>query len=89
MTSPLTNEERDVAGNLDLTVKAAMINLGEKIAWGSETGLMHEAAAEITRLRAKVERMREALEPFAMSERGLEITIDDLRRARAARGPAE
>ncbi|MCX5581450.1 hypothetical protein [Kaistia terrae] len=37
-----------------LTVKAAMINLGEKIDWGSETDLMHEAAAEIIRLRALV-----------------------------------
>jgi sensor histidine kinase YesM len=28
----------------DLNIKASMINLGEKIAWGSDSGIMDEAA---------------------------------------------
>lgn len=48
-----------------LTVKAAMISLGEKIEWASETDLMHEAAADITRLRAENAGMLAALKPFA------------------------
>jgi len=35
-----------------LRVKSAMITLGEKIAFGSETALMDEAALEIENLRA-------------------------------------
>ena len=33
-----------------LATKSAMINMGEKIAWGSETALMDKAADAITRL---------------------------------------
>ena len=33
-----------------LTIKAQMIALGERIAWGSETALMHEAAERIAEL---------------------------------------
>lgn len=53
-----------------LTVKARMISLGEKIAWGSETALMHEAAAalaeaqdELTRLRELIRKSYHALNP--------------------------
>ena len=42
-----------------------MINMGEKIAWGSETALMEEAATVIDELTKRMERMREALEFYA------------------------
>lgn len=41
-----------------LTEKAAMIELGEKIAWGSDTAVMREAAAAIEALQTEVERLR-------------------------------
>ena len=51
----------------DLTTKSAMINMGEKIAWGSETALMDQAAAaliaqdsELRRLQAEIARLRAA-----------------------------
>ncbi len=37
----------------DLTTKAAMINMGEKIAWGSDSGVMDAAADMITTLSAE------------------------------------
>ena len=38
-----------------LAIAAGMIELGEKIAWGSDSALMREAAAEIERLNAELE----------------------------------
>ena len=35
-----------------LRIKASMIELGERIAWGSEAGLMKEAANKIEELEA-------------------------------------
>lgn len=37
-----------------LRLKADMINMGERIEWGSETALMSEAADEIERLEEKI-----------------------------------
>lgn len=34
-----------------LRIKAGVMSMGEKIAWGSDTELMYEAANEIERLR--------------------------------------
>jgi len=42
----------------DLTTKSAMINMGEKIAWGSETALMDQAAAALIAQDAEVKRLR-------------------------------
>jgi len=47
LSTPPDNAE--VAGLVDaLTTKSAMINMGEKIAWGSETALMDKAADALT-----------------------------------------
>jgi len=35
-----------------LTIKAGVIEMGEKIAWGSDTALMREAAARIEELQS-------------------------------------
>ena len=52
MTSPLSPEA--VAQMVaDLTTKAAMINMGEKIAWGSDSGVMDAAADMLTTLAAE------------------------------------
>lgn len=37
-----------------LQTVSAMISLGERISWGQDTALMDEAAAEITRLQARI-----------------------------------
>ena len=42
----------------DLTTKSAMINMGEKIAWGSETALMDQAAAALIAQDAELKRLR-------------------------------
>ena len=58
----------------DLTTKSAMINMGEKIAWGSETALMDQAAAALIAQDAELKRYREALEFYADEKRtGLPI----------------
>ena len=44
-----------------LRVKEDMIHLGEKIAWGSDVTLMHEAADRITALQAQNRKLVEAL----------------------------
>ena len=44
-----------------LTISAAMIEMGEKITWGSDTALMREAATEIASLRRELEVARTAL----------------------------
>jgi prefoldin subunit 5 len=43
----------------DLNIKASMINLGEKIAWGSDSGIMDEAA---NMLRQQADRIAELSE---------------------------
>ena len=81
---PITPVSPDV---LKLTVmlrtKSAMINLGEKIAWGSETALMDEAADTLARkdrelqaAQAEVERLKAALDEIDM--RGLQYDAKDL-----------
>ena len=55
----------------DLTTKSAMINMGEKIAWGSETTLMDQAVAALIAQDAELKRLR--------AERGeIEAVIADL-----------
>lgn len=44
-----------------LTIKAGCIDMGEKIAWGSDTALMREAAERIEELEAKLAKAVEAL----------------------------
>lgn len=45
----------------DLTTKSAMINMGEKIAWASETALMDQAAAALIAQDSELKRLREVL----------------------------
>ncbi len=44
-----------------LRIKAAMINAGERIEWGSETSLMDLAALHIEKLEEENERLRAVL----------------------------
>jgi hypothetical protein len=53
----------------DLTTKSAMINMGEKIAWGSETALMDQAVAALIAQDAELRRYRAALEFYADENR--------------------
>jgi len=55
-----------------ISIKADMIQLGEKIEWGSDSAIMREAAAAIDALErerdeaeARVKRLEKALRPFA------------------------
>ena len=62
--------EIDIAALVaDLTTKSAMINMGEKIAWGSETALMDQAAAALIAQDAELKRYREALEWYGEQAR--------------------
>lgn len=45
-----------------LNTKAQMITLGERIAWGSETALMREAATALAEAEAEIVRLRGALD---------------------------
>jgi hypothetical protein len=45
-----------------LTIKAGVMEMGEKIAWGSDTSLMREAADRIEELEQMLARAVEALE---------------------------
>ena len=45
-----------------LRIKAGMMQMGEKIAWGSDTALMEQAATEIDRLKAQLAQLRKGQE---------------------------
>ena len=45
-----------------LTIKAGVMEMGEKIAWGSDTSLMREAADRIEELEGKLDKAVAALE---------------------------
>ena len=45
-----------------LTIKAGVMEMGEKIAWGSDTSLMREAADRIEELEAKLAKAVDALD---------------------------
>ena len=44
-----------------LVIKAGVMEMGEKIAWGSDTSLMREAAAEIYHLNERIDRAHKKL----------------------------
>lgn len=48
-----------------LEIKAGVMEMGERIAWGSDTALMREAAAHITTLTAEVARLTAELAEVA------------------------
>ena len=48
-----------------LRIKASMIQLGERIAWGSETELMHEAADRIAELESQLAAAEAAIQATA------------------------
>lgn len=50
-----------------LRIKAGMIKFGERIAWGSDTALMEEAAERLEEQTKEINRLREALEEIAWS----------------------
>lgn len=54
-----------------LRIKAGMIQLGEKIAWGSDTELMYEAADRIETLESNLEAEREKV-------RVLRVALDEI-----------
>ena len=45
-----------------LRIKAGVMQMGEKIAWGSDTALMEQAATEIDRLKAELAQVRKEQE---------------------------
>lgn len=84
----------------DLTTKSAMINMGEKIAWGSETALMDQAVAALIAQDAELKRLREALNGIdaldpehlidgcsASALRGLVLRMGELARAALGEKP--
>lgn len=63
-----------------LRIKAGMIDMGERIAWGSETALMEHAATHIEQLEARVKelesenaKIKEALTDRAISIEGINL----------------
>ncbi len=44
-----------------LDIKAGVMEMGEKIAWGSDTALMREAARKIEAMHAREERIKTAI----------------------------
>jgi len=46
-------------------IKSGMLKMGERIAFGSDSELLDEMAAEIERLRSLLKEAGEALEPIA------------------------
>jgi len=59
-----------------LTIKASVMEMGEKIAWGSDTSLMREAADRIEELEAKLAKSIGALEKVKAFVRDLEPSAD-------------
>ena len=51
-----------------LTIKAGVMEMGEKIAWGSDTSLMREAADRIEELEAKLAKAVEIIEAYGEDE---------------------
>ena len=77
-----------------LNIKAGVMEMGEKIAWGSDTSLMREAAHTITKLRANEEGAKIAFEDVsnlkneaekkcATLQKLLDAAYDDIRRLSA------
>ncbi|WP_455233485.1 hypothetical protein [Geopseudomonas aromaticivorans] len=54
-----------------LLIKAGMMEMGERIAWGSDTALMREAAAKIEALTAERNALQARLDEIAERERQL------------------
>ena len=44
-----------------LDIKAGVMEMGEKIAWGSDTALMREAARKIEAMQSREERIKAAI----------------------------
>ena len=67
----------------DLNIKASMINLGEKIAWGSDSGVMDAAATMLRQQQAEIEVLKALVhQRFDDGKRlGVLETEDRLRKA--------
>ena len=84
------NKECDCGGFMnaneladDLNIKASMINLGEKIAWGSDSGVMDAAATMLRQQQAEIEVLKALVhQRFDDGKRlGVLETEDRLRKA--------
>ena len=69
------DEELELAD--DLNTKASMINLGEKIAWGSDSGIMDAAAEMIRKQQSEIESLKDKLR---LVEQSLEIVDNWIRK---------
>jgi len=73
-----------------LRIKAGMIELGEKIPYGSDSGVMREAADEIERLREELKSLVDWEEPLhralRLSDGDFSYLEADFAKARAALG---
>ena len=49
-----------------IRIKAGMMQMGEKIAWGSDTALMEQAADEIDRLKSELAEARKVPEGWKL-----------------------
>ena len=63
-----------------LVVKADVMEMGEKIAWGSDTALMRQAAAA---LQTQAERIKELEADRETALAPLQIALDEVSRLRA------
>ena len=59
----------------DLNTKASMINLGEKIAWGSDSGIMDAAATMIRQQAAEIEAGIELVKKFQDEREALKAEL--------------
>ena len=74
-----TPDDVEVAELVDaLCVKSAMIKMGEKIAWGSDTALMDKAADALTRLSHALAALRAKLAEVERERDELQAAIDSI-----------
>jgi hypothetical protein len=67
-----------------LEIKSGMMKMGEKIAWGSDTALMDEAAARITALEQEVHNLDVMICDISLTNKNLEQENARLREAGSA-----
>ena len=72
----MTNNGQDIVTRL--IIKAGVMEMGERIAWGSDTALMREAAEEIKRLRLAKKEAKEALDVVVQQKQDALLTVKRL-----------
>ena len=72
-TKPLTER---------LEIKAMMIQMGERIAYGSDSGIMHEAVAALKKLAAErdalLDRLEKAEKALKVAANALSLALSDV-----------